>query len=1131
MNAIQQKCRPKHQVLVLKCYPRTTKGAVDVKPNSSELSYLLYYATSRRSKIQKIGAFLEKKTASDVWRLRIGNVQVTLQILAALIEKLHKDVVLIAPYVLKVLDTVLRSEDITMIESSLPTFEAFCDFHDAALLSADQAYLGQYEDIVRLYAQLASTQPLPGKESLSSPVKVRWRNAGLEAIRSISTADALASITGRQMDVIMPRILENLWSDTPDFLEVLQQRLEAEERIDTEKLLRRRTSIATVATVDTAGDTNPVALSGTAGDVDRLAEEEVGVLAMQCLKSIFIVPNRSQIHVATVSLLSFIQERASQGDSVVTLDDDDDRDRDSGWAIGIYNIISRWAPVQDRYIILVAALDTLLRIPTQDATLDQQLALTTIMSSLLRSDVNLIGLSVMDVLLGLIKQMRKLFRLRSPGSQSDDGDATEPEQAVPQKTRHLLTRLELCIGDLATHVYYADQISDMVAAVIHRLKPTRSSSTNSSPGGEKAAGNDAGPGASTIELTDSQQLDHYFSLNAGRASALNVIKAILLVANPQKKLTSNLALSRNPVPIHVWEGTHWLLRDPDGRVRKAYMDALITWLEREATATDEKAVDETLPRSRSSLKVNRELANANINRRAVSNASNRERVSKSRQSQFLPLLHLVIYDNALQFVEYENDLVMLHILLTKLVFKLGVNAVRHGLPMIYQLQESIQEIDIPLHKVRIAALCHGYFWALTEKFDFEASVVGRAIQNEVVRRRSKGFWVEGIHVPPPSADLVGLPGENAPQPEWDSVALEREELLPFDDRNSLVECIASSYHESIQTPPGSPAASPGRGVSGPILGPTLNSTGATEADSELPDAFREQMLTDWSRDAAVAMLASVGKSESMTGSKTGTSVTNRGHLTVNTNGLNGNGNGNGPVSPYGSQYNLMRPHSSHALRERDRDRDRDGTPTKARKSSLRSAASPSLSMSVSNRGVVASVEQLKLVLSGNPPPKTAGLAGADDDSGDSMVSYDYSPSEISFNPPVQTEQASSPTSINKRPGTATRRGPLSAHPPLGGPPNLHDENGEDDEVVPPVPPLPNVSLLGGKRSPIQSIEVSFQDSAKSGRRSLHSRGGDGTRPKSVRSQYGKTMDLQDLLRGIDSRPSEGSLGNVTRPPY
>ena len=57
---------------MLKCYPRAAKGATDVKPNSSELSYLLFYATSRKSKIQKIGAFLEKKTASDVWRMRIG---------------------------------------------------------------------------------------------------------------------------------------------------------------------------------------------------------------------------------------------------------------------------------------------------------------------------------------------------------------------------------------------------------------------------------------------------------------------------------------------------------------------------------------------------------------------------------------------------------------------------------------------------------------------------------------------------------------------------------------------------------------------------------------------------------------------------------------------------------------------------------------------------------------------------------------------------------------------------------------------------------------------------------------------------------------------------------------------------
>ncbi|RFN50882.1 protein efr3 [Fusarium flagelliforme] len=1120
MNAIQQKCRPKHQVLVLKCYPRTTKGAVDVKPNSSELSYLLYYATSRRSKIQKIGAFLEKKTASDVWRLRIGNVQVTLQILSALMEKLHKDSVLIAPFVLKILDTVLRSDDITMIESSLPTFGAFCDYHDAAFLLADQTYLRQYEEIVRLYAQLASTKPAPGKESLTTPVKVRWRNAGLEAIRSVSTADALSSITGSQMDVIMPRILENLWSDTPDFLETLHQRLEEEEKVDTEKQLRRRTSIATVGT-DGANDPNPVALSGTAGDVDKLAEEEVGVLAMQCLKSIFIVPTRAQIHGATISLLRFTQEKVAQGESVVELHDD--RERDNGWAISIYSIIARWAPVQDRYTILVAALETLLRVPVQDSTLDEQLALVTIMSSLLRSDVNLIGLSMMDVLLGLIKQMRKLFRIRSPSSQSDDGNAAvvEPESTVRQKTKHLVGRLELCVGDLATHVYYADQIADMVSAIILRLKPTRSSSINSSPGGEKTGNNEAGPGASAIELSESQQLDHYFCLHTGRASGLRAIKEILLVANPQKKLTGNLAMSRNPVPIHVWEGTHWLLRDPDGRVRKAYMEALITWLDRETSFANEVAVEEKLPRSRSSIKMSKE-ASSGINRRAVSNASHRERGSKPRQSQFLALLHLVIYDNALQFVDYENDLVMLHILLTRLVLQLGVNAARYGLPMIYRLQEDVQEIATPLHKVRIAALCHGYFWSLAEKFDFKESDIGKAIESEVARRKRKAFWVQGINMPPPSLDQVGMPGEARPQPDWDSAALEREELLPFDDREALVESIAVHYHDSVQAPPGSPGASPGRVLSGPILGSSLSPTSQTEPDAELPAIFREQMMGDWSRDAAAAMLAAAGKSESLTGSKTETAGT-RGHLTVRTNGANGNGfaNGHGATSPYGSQYNLMRPHSSHGHREKER----EGTIPRHRKSSVRSANSPAV-LSTSNRGTVASVDQLKLVLSGNPPPKTAALAG-DDDSGDSMVSYDYSLSDMSFNPAAQNDQPSSPASV-KRPGTASKRGPLSAHPPLGGAPNLHDDN-DEDEAVPPVPPLPDVNLLGGKRSPIQAGENSFQDKAR--RRSLNSRNGDGMRPKSVRSQDTKTMDLQDLLRGIDSRPSEGSLGNVTRPPY
>lgn len=72
METMRQSCRPKHQVLTLKCYPRYQKGVQEVKPNSSELSYLLYYVSTRRSKLTKVGAFLEKRAARDVWRRRLG---------------------------------------------------------------------------------------------------------------------------------------------------------------------------------------------------------------------------------------------------------------------------------------------------------------------------------------------------------------------------------------------------------------------------------------------------------------------------------------------------------------------------------------------------------------------------------------------------------------------------------------------------------------------------------------------------------------------------------------------------------------------------------------------------------------------------------------------------------------------------------------------------------------------------------------------------------------------------------------------------------------------------------------------------------------------------------------------------
>ncbi len=1260
MHALSQRCRPKHQVLVLKCYPRTTKGAVDVKPNSSELSYLLYYATSRRSKIQKVGSFLERKTASDVWRLRIGyvltvltvffclysnslciransscsNVQVTLQILEALIEKNPKDLPLFAPNVVKILDLILRSSDITMIQSSIPTFEAFCANHDASTLLADQIYSIQVMSIVRHYASLASTRLSPGKTQPSKPVAMRWRNTGLEAIRIVAASDALSPIAVSQYDMMVPMILENLWTDNEDFLDVLFQRAEHEESEDAERQLKRRNSVATVRTADTAGDTNPIALSGTAMDVDKLAEQDIGVLAMLCLKQIFISPSRSLIHHATMALMDFVKDRIDQGEAVVQASA---QGREGGWSVKICGLLLRWAPVQERYIILITLIDALAHAPLSDDTLDYHIALITMIASLLRSEESLIGLSVMDVLIGLIQQIKKVVMMPGDPAAAVAAAASEgplPGQPDPRspttlaaiksvttvasKRKELLTRLQQCIGDLATHIYYADQISDMVSALLFRLRPPRSNNGtgNSTPPDEKTAelakredGTAASDAAQKQALSHQHSVESLFALTAAKAAALRSIKAILLVANPKTKASGNQILSRNRVPIMVWEGTHWLLRDSDGQVRKAYVDALLTWLDRELSYVDQRARDDitigsslpviSLTSNRPSTKSGPPNAAAgaasSLARRAVSSASNRDNgaasstavgkqpaSSRKRRTFFLSLLHLAVYDNALQFVDYETDIVLLHVLLFKLVEQLGVNATRYGIPMIFQLQEAIQDVETPQAKVRVGSLVHGYFWTLTEKFNLESTMVGHAIRNEVTRRRSKHFWVQGVQVPPPLLELVGTPGMSRPQPRMPLHEIESEALLPFDDRLSLVENICSGYQEAARgSPAQSPISSPGRGsisAGGGGFGSSFNFgiSGSADVDDEVPVAFKDQMLSDWSHDAVMQAAQQSGgsKSVSLSGSRSGTMATNsnagRNRLAVNTSSGLANEylyvNGSG-LSPSASQQNLR------ANSQRGGTFDNDNLAplvAKLRKTSVRSGLSPSPGGSMSSKGggrggggFVTSVDQLKMALAGSAVHARLGSrhgdqnrrrVGEGDDSSDSMASYDITASEFSFNPPQlpagDSQQSSSSQPSDSRATNAGALQPSGNAASAALPTIVADApKGEQDsgDTVPPVPPLPSpivreqqfqqaqhnttppsVKVAAASQTPPPAKSPSLQAT----RRNVKSRGGESILASVLGDEPDPpTIDLQSMLKGIDSRASENGLGNLTRPPY
>ncbi|KAI9679850.1 MAG: plasma membrane localization protein [Caeruleum heppii] len=1116
---MRQTCRPKHQVLVLKCYPKFSKNAVDVKPNPSELSYLLYYASTRRSKVPKVGSFLEKRTASDVWRGRLSNVKVTLQILKALIEKSPRDLPLYAPSILTILHIILHSKDVTMVEDTLPTFAAFCQHHDGASLAADQDYRRQYEDVVKVYAAFVTHPTAQSKGPITTPMALRWRSIGLQAINSIVSSEALGADGGRQLQIIMPVLLESLYSDREDHLHLLQERALTSEQGEEEKTMKRRMSIGTVQTVDT-NEARPEAAAGTAADADRLAEEHNGILALLSLRHIYTADSRGQIRAATAVALHFIAQRtylrgeATSGRSLSA--------RRGGWSTALVEMMAQWAPVQDRYIILVTAMEMLVQSPVIEDNLEQQIVLTAIVGWLLSSSVNLIGLSVMDVLLGLIQHILLLLQLGGStstvqphrqqiyavGSDEASRDASRRPSptgslsktgkaelvATPSPLRiELLERLRGCIGDLATHIYYSDQIADMLSAILLRLKPSPLITTAVGAIEHPVAA--ARAISASANLQESPDTDHFFSFDTARTTALRAIKDVLIVANTPSSETGLSSANRNRAGVRVWEGTQWLLRDPDGRVRKAYVDALLAWLDREVSKSDLKVLDDTVPTPRQpSHGGNATPTDGRSANRAVSTASQREK-SKPSKSNFLQLLHLSIYENALQYAESESDIMLLHLLMTALVRKLGINAVKDGLPMIFRLQQDMASLDSPAARVRLGSLVHGYFWVLGQKFDFDTSTAGREIGGEIDRRKRKGLWTETIGLPPRSIQEVRTPRNSIDSDALPLQNVDAEALRSFNNRMALIERIAVAYAASIDSPPGSPPTSPGRKFSMPILGrpsDLAHQQSGRQADRQIPNKIREQMLLDWSRDAVLAHCRSDNsRAVSLNGSRTGTNRSAvRSFLAVN--GMTELRSGSGTQSPRipsnaQDHHQSSRPPSATAqglaaigaiggL----------GAIQKLRNMGSREASPTAFSNS--SRDSTVRVDDLKRVLSGDAVVQLRGFSRgrqaflSPDTSSESMMSADASTSDASFSgAPVGTvdfaleakhHRSSRSRSRGRNASERTVRDYRDAAPGhadaaddgirgMGTAHSTEEERHQDAEAVPPVPPVPGPLMMPG----------------------------------------------------------------------
>ncbi|KAL2855006.1 hypothetical protein BJY01DRAFT_204803 [Aspergillus pseudoustus] len=1078
METVRQKCRPKHQILVLKCYPQYQKGVQEVKPNSSELSYLLYYVSTRRSKLPKVSAFLEKRAARDVWRRKIGNVQVTLQILSALIEKVPRDLPIFARSVLTVIETVLRSRDISMVEDSIATFEMFCRHQDMAALSAEQDFANHYQEVVRIYAGFAhGDQELQTKVAPSPPQAIRWKNAGLRAVKGVVSSEAgLAADGGVSLRIILPVILENLYNGDDSLILSLEQRLHEAERQPVDPAVRRRYSAVTVQTIDTA-EGDPALAAQTIDDVDKKAELDVRLLALRCLEQIIVNgSSRGQIRVTTRVVLDFILRKGHSNNNQLTLDTDEDN-----WATSLIEIMAKWCPVQARFLISTAAMEVLFEIPPREASLDNAFTVIYIIDWLLKSSVNMIGLSVIDVLLGLMRYTSILVAPESEGLTEEPSSEKEKvrydDSDLSLKKKELLLLLQKCIGDITTHIYYGDQVVDMLRTILTRIMPANNQEQNSSS-------------ATQDQLDGLPQEVHTasYTLTSVKVCALKAIKNILLVANSQRPIASAGVESRNPVGIHVWEGTHWLLQDPDKEVRYAYVDAVLYWLKLETTKSDLRIKDRSIRAAIVSPR--RDISNASerASKRGAG-THQREKAIVIAQSNFLRLLHLTIYENALQRPGEEIEIRILHLLLAGLVQNLGINAARFGLPMILRLQDDIvvaESLRSPAAMVNIGSLVHGYLWALLETFGLDTYRVGKEIFTEIEKRKSRGIWLDGISFSLSSLDSII---QDSDRHAVGHNIRDTDKMTPFKNGvEELVRRIEESYNYAMSTQ--SPPGSPGRNIGKPVIGQTASTN--TQQGDLLPSLVREQMLSPWSKQSTLeAAEREKSAARSLNGSRTG-SMPVRGHPYIN--GTNGSSvSTHSPSTAHGATGGIRRMSMP----------DKPGTPN------------PS-----SSRDSPIHVNELRRVLSVNAPDRDRRLSplrGRLDASNGSILSSSSESMVSGFSTSEFEGDGGSIRPQSAREGQETLNGEEVETPRA-----LKSNGGQHQSMsrassytIPPVPPIPqDLSIPGGFPNDSQRSLPSSERPASRKQNAANGRA-------NTANQHGENKSLKKQKSRTNTRPTNG----------
>ncbi|EJS44172.1 efr3p [Saccharomyces arboricola H-6] len=380
---------PKHQKLVNQCYP--TGRTTDKKPKSSETSYLLYYVNSRRSKLEKVSSYLIKRSTSDLNHRRIGNIAVTLDLMNRIVLHCKENLNVFVKDFLYIMNKVLSNNnfnnDVSVVELIELTFSSICLNLDDVLCNGDMEFVQLYQNFVDLFFKIVVERIHNDDMLLKCCIDISNTN-------SVSSNPQLNHFVCKSVTYTISKFQER----NPKF-----KTLSLEPALDGN--LGKRLSRTQTRSIG----------------LDKAVEVNDD-LSVKSLQSYFNTTETDKLNLSIRTLLDCLQDTPNKE---------------------LLEFICNGIPVQLRYIVILLLVRQL---SDKEKKVDPIVSLK-LMSSLLVSDVSIVGLSVLDI-------MRKLlnFQLKNV-----------TDNAIVEQSCITMTNLN-------HKTYYAEQTSDMLYELLLKLK-------------------------------------------------------------------------------------------------------------------------------------------------------------------------------------------------------------------------------------------------------------------------------------------------------------------------------------------------------------------------------------------------------------------------------------------------------------------------------------------------------------------------------------------------------------------------------------------------------------------------------------------------------------------------------------